>query len=142
MTEQEMVERVHRRLKEKRTQAHTEVSFLSRSIDMLLCKDDEITAIEFKLRDWRKGIQQAKECLIGADFAYVCLPKRKKPVDGCLKKSFLQAGIGLFTFDPDGDFPLTEVIRAKRSDLLWEPWKKRLLTKIASLNEESDNGHR
>lgn len=142
MTEQEMVEDVHRRLKGKHIQAYREVSFLSRSIDLLLCQDDEITAIEFKLRDWRKGIRQAEECLIGADFAYVCLPKRKKPRNGYLTRAFLRTGIGLFTFEPEGDSPLIKVIPARKSNLLWEPWKRRLLAKIAFLNEELDNGDR
>lgn len=75
-----------------------EIPFLSRCIDMVLIDNsDKITTIEFKLTKWKDAIAQAYDHMRGADYAYVCLPK-KKPSENLIKE-LKQNGIGLLLYD-------------------------------------------
>lgn len=75
-----------------------EIPFLSRCIDMVLIDNsDKITTIEFKLTKWKDAIAQAYDHMRGADYAYVCLPK-KKPSEKLIKE-LKQNGIGLLLYD-------------------------------------------
>ena len=88
-----------------------EVPFLSRCIDVILInEEDEIISIEFKVTKWRHAIEQAKNHKLGADKAYICLPKRN--VSEVLKKAVTDAGIGLLLFDPSQDNVVYEAIPA------------------------------
>lgn len=75
-----------------------EIPFLSRCIDMVLIDNsDKITTIEFKLTKWKDAIAQAYDHMRGADYAYVCLPK-KKPSENLIRE-LKQNGIGLLLYD-------------------------------------------
>ncbi|MDO5574940.1 MAG: hypothetical protein Q4G60_13285 [bacterium] len=82
-----------------------EIPFLSRCIDMVLVdSNDKITTIEFKLSKWRDAISQAHDHMRGADYAYVCLPKRRPSQQ--LISELEASGIGLLLYDEkalDGD---------------------------------------
>jgi len=42
--------------------------------DILAFKNDETTAVELKLRDWKKAIIQAKNYKLGSDYVYLAIP--------------------------------------------------------------------
>ena len=75
-------------------QAFEEVKIFSRSIDLVLKKNEEIISIEFKLSNWGKAFKQISDYQIVSDYSYLCIPK-KKLSDKTLKK-LISRGIGLF----------------------------------------------
>lgn len=84
--------------KKKYKKIECEIPFLSRCIDMVLIdQSNKIITIEFKLSKWRNAIEQAYDHMRGADYAYVCLPK-KEPSDKLIKE-LKQNGIGLLLYD-------------------------------------------
>lgn len=98
-----------------------EVPFLSRCIDMVLVTgDDKIISIEFKLNKWRDAIEQARDHKLGADLAYICLPKKKRLTDK-LRKELVDNGIGLYFYNPELSNPLEVAIPAEYSEVRWDP---------------------
>lgn len=76
-----------------------EVPFLSRCIDMvLITKESQIVTIEFKIKNWRKALQQARNHKLGADKSYICLPE--KTLSKELTKVLEQEQIGLYIYKP------------------------------------------
>src|ERR1700741_2798432 len=69
-----------------------EAALLGRSVDLALLLDGAVWTVEFKKRDWRRALVQARDHLLGADFAYVCLPEHS-PTERCLTAA-RNAGIG------------------------------------------------
>lgn len=96
----------------RRLRCATEVPFLNRSIDLMF--DDPVeglVAVEFKRRDWRRALLQARDHLLGTACVYVCLP-----VPRVSKEVIIEAddfGIGLFTWSPER--PLEPCLEPKRS---------------------------
>ena len=88
-----------------------EVPFLSRCIDMvLIVRECETITIEFKINNWRQAIRQAKNHMLGADRAYICLPKREPSIE--LVNALHEAGIGLFLYCIDDDQTIFECLPA------------------------------
>ena len=70
--------------------------------DIVAFKDKKITAIELKLRDWKKAIIQAKNYQLGSNYVYLALPLSKvynilRKAEDTLKKE----GIGLLIVNED-----------------------------------------
>ena len=98
------------------------VPCLSRCIDMVIVQGTLPVAIEFKLHDWRRGIDQAAEHRLAVDRTYVCLPPRK--VSAAMKEAFAESGVGLL-FLGGSEWPFQEVCPAKGSEVKWpiaEAW--------------------
>jgi hypothetical protein len=88
-----------------------EVPFLSRCIDLvLLTNNEEIIAIEFKIKNWRQAIEQAKYHMLGADKVYICLPQRN-PSESLINV-LLSEKIGLFLFNPNDTLVMNEYLSA------------------------------
>ena len=62
-----------------KVQLFYEVPVLSRSVDLVEFQTMKrtITAIEFKLHDWKRAIEQAQMVSMAFDFIYICIPKPK-----------------------------------------------------------------
>ncbi|MCF8002205.1 MAG: hypothetical protein K9K76_10160 [Halanaerobiales bacterium] len=127
MTEADMVLDCYNNLKQlsEYKDIILEVPYLSRSIDMIIVdRQDNIISVEFKLSDWKRAIQQAKDHSMGSDMAYICMPE---PAQG-FKKNFIDKlklnGIGLYVYDNDSRdniCPLRELIQPKPSNSKWRP---------------------
>ena len=92
-----------------------EVPFLSRCIDLVLVANDgEVISIEFKIKNWRQAIEQAKNHMLGADRAYICLPY-KKP-SNLLLEALTEAKIGLYQYSPDKPNIMIETLPAPQND--------------------------
>ncbi len=115
-----------------------EVPFMSRCIDMVIVdKDNHILSIEFKLKNIKHALQQARDHKMGADKSYVCIPKRTKGISKYLAEEFDNYGVGLFMYDPENDNPFEEVISPKFNNERWEQWEvslKNLINKISNKN--------
>lgn len=80
---------------------YIEVPVFCRSVDLVIQEKQnaEIFAIEFKLHDWKRAIQQAQSVGLCFDYLYICLPKPKtnssasKISDTCISN-----GVGLIIF--------------------------------------------
>ena len=79
---------------------YIEVPVFCRSVDLVIQEKQnaEIFAIEFKLHDWKRAIQQAQSVGLCFDYLYICLPKPKtnssasKISDTCISN-----GVGLIS---------------------------------------------
>lgn len=108
-----------------------EVPFLSRCIDVVLLKDtDEVISIEFKINNWKHAIEQAKNHKLGADKAYICLPKRK--LTESLSEAITNAKIGLLFFDSENE-QIVEVIPAPEENGNIPVFKDMLLNNLNKL---------
>ena len=90
-----------------------EIPFLSRCIDIVMIDDfNEIISIEFKVKKWRHAIEQAVNHNLGADKAYICLPKRS--ITATLRNAIEEAGVGLLMYDNSQTDKVVEAIPAKK----------------------------
>jgi hypothetical protein len=95
-----------------------EVPMLGRFIDLAYIKGRTIVTIEFKLNNWKRAIQQARDHKLGADFAYICMPKRT--ITDRMREEVMESGVGLKFYCEYGDWPFEEVISAPRSKDVWK----------------------
>ena len=83
--------------------------------DLVAFKDEEVIAVELKLRDWKKAIIQAKNYQFGSDLVYIAVPLQKSY--NILRKAehiFKKEGIGLLVVN-EKDSRVEEIIRPKLS---------------------------
>ena len=108
-----------------------EVPYLSRCIDMVLVDDfNNLITIEFKLKNWQQAIKQAKDHSLGADMAYICLPKPNRNISKKLIEESNKNGIGILFWNPDSQFPFEEFSLPKSNPNRWEPWIKSLRSRV------------
>ena len=96
-TENEIVIKFGKMLKKAGVIFEVEVPFFSRSIDLVLIDNGKYHAIEFKLKNYKQAIIQAKRYMLGADLTSICMPK--KSYNTKMKDEILKNGIGLIVFD-------------------------------------------
>ncbi|HSE61132.1 MAG TPA: hypothetical protein VLA88_02460 [Candidatus Saccharimonadales bacterium] len=101
---------------------HQEVPFLSRSIDVVAIKGNEICAYELKLHNWRKAITQSIDHLHGVDRSYICMPLKSHISEELICQAQLN-GLGLVMYDEENR-TLNEILPAPDSEFVWEPARK------------------
>jgi hypothetical protein len=98
-----------------------EVPFLSRCIDMVLINENGVIfTIEFKVHNIKQAIKQARDHSLGADYAYICIPEKKK----VNMELFRNENIGLFLYNPS---------TANKAKSAYHPKKKK--NKVTLFNE-------
>lgn len=138
MTEAKMVSNCYQKLKntDKFKEVILEVPFLSRSIDMVLVTNqDEVISIEFKLRNWKNALKQAKVHKHGVDKAYICMPRPTKGFTDEFLTELKTGGIGLYEYYFDRNIPFKEVIKAEVDQNKWLPRVESLQRMINRLTE-------
>jgi len=105
---------LHRLRRRERIVVSSWVPILGRCIDLAFIEEGAVTTVEFKLRDWRRALEQARDHRLGADHAYVCMPRRQ--VSEKMRSELLRLGIGLFFFVERGSWPFEIVLDAPRSE--------------------------
>jgi hypothetical protein len=116
--ESELVQDAFDRLRKQGNIAvHCGVPLLGRCVDLVYIQGDAVVTVEFKLQDWRRALVQARDHLLAADYAFICMPQRT--VSEAMRQEVLAAGIGLLFFCDDGDWPFEVVIDAPRSKETW-----------------------
>lgn len=89
-----------------------EIPFLRRSIDMVIRdNDNKLTTIEFKLHDWKHALRQAVDHSLGADEAYICLPKRKSKNYDNIIEEIIKYNIGLMIYD-ENSIEKVQIVKA------------------------------
>lgn len=138
MTEAEMVFDCYKKIKkdDKYKEVVLEVPYLSRSIDMVIVDhEDCIISIEFKLQNWKKALEQAKDHKLGSDKAYICMPEPANGFSPQFKDELINNGIGLFVYDKNYNYSLNEFIKPKIDTNKWLPRVEslqRLINKISN----------
>ena len=116
---------------------HVEVPVFTRSVDLVLkdLKSNYITAVEFKLHDWKRAIIQTHSVGICFDFLYICLPTPKtKAGQLSIEKGCKENGVGLFLYDQESNDFKESVIAIKTSKI-WDVQKQRVISYL----EDSKN---
>ena len=129
MTESDMVLDCYSKIKNSSIckEIVLEVPYMSRCIDMIIVDNDyKLVSVEFKIKNWRKALEQAKDHMLGADKSYVCIPKPPKEVSPILIAELEKCGVGLLLYDTSQEFPLKEVISPKSCEMKWEKWTSSL----------------
>ena len=114
LSEQKMVLKYCKNLEQEGKSFSVEVPFFHRSIDLVIKKNDnEYSAVEFKLKNWKKAITQAKDYLLGAESAFICIPKNilSKNIESMINHS----GCGLIIFDEEKDEFIIHTNPSKRN---------------------------
>lgn len=117
---------------------YQEVPVFSRSVDLVLqdLTTSYITAVEFKMHDWKRAILQAQSVGLCFDFLWICLPKPKTQA-GC--RTIIETceikGVGLYLYD-SGINAFEQVIDSPRITTVWETQKKRVINYL----EAKENG--
>jgi hypothetical protein len=93
VTELDLIDALSESMKKQGYIVATEVPFMSQSIDLVVEINGALIAIEAKLHNWKRAINQAATHLLGADAVYVCMPLKKPPVK--MIERLRQLGIGL-----------------------------------------------
>jgi hypothetical protein len=104
------------------------VPLLGRCVDLVYIIDGDVFTVEFKLRAWRRAIVQARDHRLGADYAYVCMPRREVKQD--FRSELDAAGVGLLFFTEEGDWPFETVVSAPRSSEKWDPARRELVSYV------------
>jgi len=84
--------------------------------DIVAFKEENVVAVELKLKDWKKAIIQAKNYQLGADFVYIAIPLMKS--FNILRKAQCKLeneGIGLLIVN-EKTCKVGKLINAKKSE--------------------------
>lgn len=105
-----------------------EVPLLGRIVDLVYIQEGLVITVEFKMHDWRRAILQARDHLLGADYSYICMPKRK--ISEQLQSAIRKARVGLVFHQKQGDWPFEIVIGAPHSKDTWEVARRDLINYV------------
>ncbi len=103
--------------KHSRILACQDVPILGRCVDLVYLDQGRITTVEFKLHDWRRGVRQARDHLLAADHAYVCVPERRISSD--MRALLMREQVGLAFFSKRGAWPFLVEVEAPLSRETW-----------------------
>ena len=76
-----------------------EVEIAGRWADLVAVSDEEVVAVELKLRAWREAIRQAIAYQLGADRSFVALPLARAQDAHRHRFAFEREGVGLLAVD-------------------------------------------
>ena len=122
---------------------YLEVPVFSRSVDLVLhdLQTSRITALEFKLHDWKRAILQAQSVGLCFDFLCICLPKPKTAVGRqTIIKSCEMDGVGLFFYDATLDI-FEKAVESPTTSTIWKAQKKRIIDYLEAKDYERHITH-
>ena len=120
MYEIEMVNKVCDYLRDKGIAAVTEVPFMQQSIDLFYLENNQLIAMEFKIDNWKRAIEQASSHFLGTNEVYICIPKPKKGMPEKLSEAMAKTDVGLVFFDEASDNIMEVVYPAKHNKKVWK----------------------
>ena len=96
-----------------------QVPLHNRVVDLVMINQEgSLVGIEFKLKNWKRALEQASLNSSSFDFVYVCLPGGKY-LDK-LKKDAEELGVGVMVYDDSIDTIKVE-LKAKKIMRQWKP---------------------
>lgn len=127
-TEQGYVRSAYISLRRQGIPSGWEVALLGRSVDLVFLQEDLVFTVEFKKRDWKRALIQAKDHLLGADRAYICVAEQEP--SGKLMTEARRAGIGVFRLRDNDAWPFETVVPAEPSPDTWSVARDRLRAQL------------
>lgn len=116
-----------------------EVPAFCRSVDLVIedKKNSKISAVEFKLHDWRRALQQVQTVGICFDYLYICLP-RPKTNDSIVKISEAcdSVGVGLIFYEVETKLFVLQ-IAAKKTFEVWDRERHRIVEYLEARRDET-----
>ena len=116
-SEYEMVKIVVRFLRDNGYTVETEIPFYSSSIDIVGEKNGKVLAIEAKLGNWKRGLEQCRNHHLVAD--YVSVVMGSVSISERLVALARAQGFGVFHCSPR-DGVIREVVEPKQSFAIWK----------------------
>jgi hypothetical protein len=118
LSELELLDEAYRMIRTiPHVQASCQVPILGRCIDLVYLRRGLVYTVEFKLKNWRRALLQARDHRLASDFSYICMPRRA--MSHYMKVGLTESGIGLLFISNNSDWPFDIILRAKRSDEVW-----------------------
>lgn len=120
-------------------EVYVEVPVFCRSVDLVIQdkRSEKISAIEFKLHDWKRAIQQVQGVGLCFDYLYICLPQPK--TDSSINKivNMCEAnGVGLIFYDTESGMFLKKLEAPRTSDV-WEKERCRIVSYLEAKKDEA-----
>jgi hypothetical protein len=125
--EEELRKPVHDYFRTKKYSVFDEVRLFSRDIDIVAKRRNEIIAVELKLRDWKKAINQACLNQRVSDYSYVALPEPLwNRIDRDVYTISVAQGIGLLSVHGVA----RQIMRPERSKRIQPHLRRRFLRNL------------
>lgn len=122
----------HKRLRAMGIPSRREAPLLGRSIDLVYIHGGDLITVEFKLSDWRRALDQARDHQIGSDFSYICLAEASASPE--LEAEAKRVGVGLFYFVEDAAWPFFTAVNALRSAIA-SPFARDTLSSLVTTSQ-------
>lgn len=98
MSEKEYQEYYFRKITRAGQKGALEVSVLNRCVDVVFVdSNEEVVTVEFKLSNWRKALQQARDHQLYSHKSYICMPKPKRGFNPEFVSMANDYGIGIIS---------------------------------------------
>ena len=125
------------RNKQGKKKFYKEIPVFLRSVDLVEYDSHlrKITAIEFKIKDWKRAINQLITVSPCFDFLVLCIPRPK--TEKCLsaiKSKCGEMGIGLITWESNKNV-FTKECKPKEVETIWNAQKKNVISYIIAMEE-------
>ena len=121
----------------KEKKIYFEVPVFCRSVDVVEynIRKNTITAIEFKIKDWKRAINQAFSVSMCFDYLEICINK-PKTIKGqsTVVKECSEIGIGLYFYDIDTD-SYEHLCEPKKTSDIWEVQRESIFKYIGGVKE-------
>lgn len=126
------------RKKTSTAQLIKEVPVYSRSVDMVEydAASKQLTAIEFKIHDWKRAINQLTSVAVCFDYLVLCIPKPKtERCSQTIENTCSTLGIGLFYWEPTNN-SFVHVCKEQQTNQIWEVQKEQIIDYVIRLEEK------
>lgn len=106
-----------------------EVPVFCRSVDLVKQNklDNTITAIEFKMGDWKRALNQVMGVALCFDYLAICIPKPK--TEKCQKvicNECTTKGIGLYFYNEKDD-TFDHIVYGQQVGIIWETQREQVV---------------
>lgn len=124
---------VHDFFKNRNYSVFDEAKLFSRGIDIVAKRRSKIVAVELKVRNWRRAIQQAYLDLRVSNYAFVALPESIwGRIDRKIYYEAYNYGIGLLSVDGEA----RQIMRPEHSKRIQPSLRRRFLKNLPKVERE------
>lgn len=135
-SEFELRQRYINSAKREEVKLFPEVPVFCRSVDLVEVNNTKkrLTAIEFKLNNWKKAILQVKDVSICFDSLYICLPRpKKKNSEKKILNECMINGVGLLFYDENQN-KFEKVLEGNNNRIIWRKQKEIIIEYLEKSN--------
>lgn len=122
----------------KNAKLYIEVPVFARSVDLVELVEGKLYAVEFKIRDWKRALNQLKSVESCFDYLVLCIPKPK--TEKCRRNiisTCASLGIGLYFWDQENDLFFHECQEKCVHDI-WQIQKRQTLSYLEKQEAQNE----